>query len=248
MSRPRSLLADEMPLDRALRDLAPLLLYPPTPDLAASVRQALERNGCQRHRLGWRPVRRGLALALIGLLLIAGAVLAVGIGLRGLSIVFVESPPGGMGTRLDLGEPLTLTQAQQRVAYRILLPTGARGEPDEVYLDRRRGLEQVALLYRQDDAVDLLITQFRATSELTPAVKEVGPGTHVEPVSVAGAPGYWIEGEPHVLRYRDPAGAEIDDRIRLVGDVLVWQRGEVTLRLEGASSRDAAIAIAESME
>jgi hypothetical protein len=36
--------------------------------------------------------------------------------------------------------------------------------------------------------------------------------------------------------------------VRLVGDVLVWQRGNLTLRLEGASSKNAALAIAESME
>lgn len=84
---------------------------------------------------------------------------------------------------------------------------------------------------------DVLITQFRATSELTPAVKELGPETRVEPVAVSGDTGCWIEGDLHLLRYRAPGGVTIEDRTRLVGDVLVWQGGELTLRIEGARRR-----------
>ena len=35
--------------------------------------------------------------------------------------------------------------------------------------------------------------------------------------------------------------------LRLSGDVLLWQRGEVTLRLESSMAKDRAIAIAASM-
>jgi hypothetical protein len=106
-------------------------------------------------------------------------------------------------------------------------------------------------VYRSDTdsaSVDMLITQFQARTEQDVAVKELGPGATAEPVTVSGEPGFWISGEPHVLVYLDPSGRPFEDRVRLVGDVLVWQRGEVTLRLEGAASREAALRIAESMD
>lgn len=239
----------ERRLELELRELASLVAYPPTPDLSARVRRTLVgRHAGEARQRRWRALRRGLALALIGLLVMAAAAVAVGLGLRGLPIVFVDSPPEAVGDQLDLGNRVTLPQAEQRAGYDIALPTAELGEPDQIYVDDRRGLGQVALVYLDDGAVDLLITQFRATSDLTPAVKEIGPGTRVEAVAVSGDTGFWIEGNRHVLRYRAPSGVAIEDRTRLVGDVLVWQEGELTVRIEGASSQDEALAIAESME
>lgn len=254
----REQLSEDVALDRVLRDLAARIVYPPTPNLSASVRAAVvEADGRRaRPRFGWRPIGRSLPAAVVALLLLVGTALAVGIGLRGLSIVFVESPRHLIGQGFELGEPVTLADAQQRVSYPILLPAGDLGRPDEVYLDLRAGLEQVTLVYRsgavspagEDDEVGLLITQFRARPDSATITKEVGPATTVEPVVVGGEPGFWIEGSPHVLLYRDPSGATISDRVRLVGDVLVWQRADLTLRLEGVGTQEQAVTIAESMD
>jgi hypothetical protein len=245
-------LHDESSVESALRDLAPTIAYPPTPDLATSVRAALtDPEALRPPRFRWRIFRRSSLAAVAALVLLAGAALAVGIGLRGLSIVFVETPPPGASEELRLGEPVTLTEAQAEAPFRILLPSGEIGRPDEVYADSRAGVHQVTLVYRTSSGgkgVDLLITQFLARPELDAAVKQVGPGTSVEAVTVGDHQGFWIAGEPHMLTYVDPNGRLIEDRIRLVGDVLVWQEGDVTLRLEGAESREAAIQIAESME
>lgn len=240
----------DMALERALRDLGPRIAYPPTPDLAVRVNEAVAHAGERQRRplFRWRPYARALPAALVGLVLVAGAALAVGIGLRGLSIVFVDSSPAPIGQSLKLGQPVSLAEAQQRISYQIILPAGSLGEPDEVYLDVRAGIEQVSMVYRSAEEAPLLLTQFVAISEIAPTVKEIGPGTTVESVVVAGEPGFWIEGSPHVLLYRDSSGAQIEDRVRLVGSVLVWQRGDLTLRLEGATSKDAAVAIAASME
>jgi hypothetical protein len=230
-------------LDRALTDLSSRIDYPPTPDLALRVSAALEQPAS---RPRWRPLRHGLLAATVALLLVVGGALAVGLGLRGLGIVFVETPRPA-GDELRLGGRLSLAEADARVPYRVVLPA-TLGEPDEVYLDVASGTEQVTLLYGSDGQVDLLLTQFVARPHTEVAVKEITPGTSVEQVSVAGEPGLWIAGDPHVLLYRDQAGRVIEDRVRLVGDVLVWQRGELTLRLEGVTPLSAALVIAASVE
>lgn len=232
-------------LEQTLVEIAALVDYPPTPDLASRAPAALPAPAA--FRLRWRPLRHGLLAATLALLLVAGAALAVGLGLRGLGIVLVESPRPAAAD-LQLGERVALSEAQARVPYRILVPAGELGDPDEVYLDERLGIEQVTLVYRSNGDVQLLITQFQATPAADVATKEVGPGTTVEPVTVAGAEGLWIEGEPHVLLYRDASGAVIEDRVRLVGDVLIWRQGELTLRLEGVSSLEEAVALAASVE
>jgi hypothetical protein len=245
------LLANEAAMERLLRELAPAIVYPPTPDLAASVRGALLQPEAPRSIFGWRPLRRSFLAAVIALLLLAGAAVAVGIGLRGLSIVFVDETPGPVGRDLRLGEPVTLAQARDRVAYEILLPSTDRlGEPGSVYVDERTGVQQVSLVYRSGgltDDVGLLITQFVAQPGIDAVQKDVGPGTQVEHLTIGGQRAFWITGEPHVLSYLGPDGEPIEDEVRLVGDVLLWQRGDVSLRLEGAGSRAEALEIARSM-
>ena len=248
----RSRPVDETAIDLALRGLALEIRYPPTPDLAAAVRRRLDAGDLAVRspwRARWRLFRRSSLAALAALLLIAGGVLAVGIGLRGLSIVFVESSPPAVGDRLELGTAVTLAEAQAQAPFGVLVPTGEIGEPDEVFVDEAGEVYRVSLVYRSDTGpVDMLITEFHARTEQDVAVKELGPRSSAEPVTVRGEPGFWISGEPHVLVYLDRGGRPLEDRMRLVGDVLVWQRDEVTLRLEGAASREAALRIAESMD
>lgn len=245
-------LPDEAALERELRTLARAIAYPQTPDLVASVGAALtEPETPDRRRSGWRLFRRSSLVAIAALLALAAGVLAVGFGLRGLSIVFVDSPPQPIGHDLQLGEPTTLAEAQAEAPFRILLPSDI-GEPDAVYADDRSGVYRVSLVYRSDNAssadeeVGMLLTQFAARPDIDVAVKQVGPGTSVEHLTVTGQPGFWISGEPHALAYLDEGGRAIEDRVRLVGDVLLWQRGEVTLRLEGAVSMEAALEFAQS--
>ena len=246
-------IVDETAIDLALRGLAVEIDYPPTPDLTDAVRRRLDASELPVRapwRSAWRHFRHSSVAALAALMLIVGAVLAVGIGLRGLSIVFVESSPAAVGDKLQLGTAVSLPQAQAESPFAVLIPTGEIGEPDEVYVDKDGVAYRVSLVYQSDGDsgnVDMLITQFQARSEQEVAVKELGPGSTAEPVTVRGEPGFWISGEPHALVYLDPAGRPFEDRVRLVGDVLVWQHGEVTLRLEGAASREAALRIAESM-
>ena len=66
-------------------------------------------------------------------------------------------------------------------------------------------------------------------------------------VTVGGLPGYWFSGEPHFFTYQDARGNDRDEQTRLAGNTLNWQRGDLTLRLEGQITRQQALAIAESM-
>jgi hypothetical protein len=74
------------------------------------------------------------------------------------------------------------------------------------------------------------------------------PGTTYEPVTVEGAQGFWISGEPHVIAYLEPDGDIRSETVRLAGNVLLWETGGVTYRIESTLSRAKAIAIAESFD
>jgi hypothetical protein len=69
----------------------------------------------------------------------------------------------------------------------------------------------------------------------------------VEEVTVGGEPGYWFSGEPHFFTYIDADGQFREERTRLAGNTLIWQRGDLTLRLEGQLPKEEAVRIAESM-
>ena len=69
----------------------------------------------------------------------------------------------------------------------------------------------------------------------------------VEQVTVGGEPGYWFSGEPHFFTYQDTAGNSREEQTRLAGNTLIWQRGGLTLRIEGQIGRQEALALARSM-
>jgi hypothetical protein len=72
-------------------------------------------------------------------------------------------------------------------------------------------------------------------------------GASVTALEVDGAPGFWIEGPPHLIRYRGPEGQERTEMTRLVGDTLVWQSGDVLYRVESGLGLERTLRIAESI-
>jgi hypothetical protein len=94
----------------------------------------------------------------------------------------------------------------------------------------------------------MLLTEFRGTVGRDSFLKALGPGTKLDSVTVNGSPGFWIEGSPHLFYvYRDANGQSTSDEARLAGNVLLWQQGNLTLRLEGVVSKDQALRIAQSV-
>jgi hypothetical protein len=221
-------------LDAALRELGRQVEFPPTPDLASQLRGRLERP---------RRWRRPLAVALAVLVVAVGAVLAVPpartaildwLGLRGVSIVRVdELPPTSPVGRLDLGRRVTLEEAPPWT----LVPDE---KPDSVWVDDGT----VNLLWGTPDDVRLLLTEFRGEAFIE---KLIEPNVDVEPVSVNGLPGAWLE-QPHVVMFKDPSGRLRDNEGRLAGKTLIWQDGDLTLRLEGDLSKAEALRIARSAD
>jgi hypothetical protein len=77
--------------------------------------------------------------------------------------------------------------------------------------------------------------------------KLVTVATTVEPVTVNGGAGLWIEGAPHTLTYFDRSFGFQERPVLIRGNVLLWVRGPLTLRLEGDLDRAAAIELARTV-
>jgi hypothetical protein len=255
-------------LGAALVTVGRNLAFPEVPDLARAVVRRLEEPDHAPERrlialpgLFRRPGRR-VALALAAVLLLAGGAVAGGLLVRGVRILIAPettTPPpsptlsGPLGRTLFLGEGVTLAQARQEVDFEVLVPTGV-GLPEPVaYVDDDPPGGRVSLVYpagpglpeTEETGVGMLLMQFRGRLEL-PFLEKLVRADQIREVEVGETRGYWIEGE-HVLVYLDERGRSFDERSRVAGNTLLWQRGEVTFRLESALSMEEAIRIAESM-
>ncbi len=227
--------------------------------------------GWSRRRL----VVVAVALLLLLAALLATPAVARRVGVRGITIhlggpapTVTTSPapsssaPGSSATTLPsgggplgLGQRVTLAQARSAVRFPVVVPTDpALGPPDAVYVAGDVPDGRVSLVWRPRPGlpasrltgVGLLVTEFRGQSY---AGKVAGPGTQVETVTVPGATGeaFWLSGGPHILGFMDKNGDFQQDTLRLAGPTLVWQSGDLTLRLEGNVSKQTAIRIAASM-
>ena len=224
-------------LEHELLALAAAIDFPATPDLASRVRQRLP----DRPQSVWR---RRLALAVAVATIAVGATFAVPeartailhfFGVGEVRIEFVDRLPEVPPTRpLDLGATIDPVDAPFPLLRSKLL-----GKADGVY--NREGV--ITLLYGSLQHVHLLVTQI-AGSPFNPEIgkKLQAAGTRVLFVPIRGAtgPGVWITGRPHLVLL--PGGAP-----RLAADTLIWQRNKLTVRLEGATTLQQAVTIAESL-
>lgn len=250
-------------LERELTELGTTIQVPPTPELAGAVLGRIESPTARRQRTS--APRLALVAALLLGAVTAGVVLfssaareavAGWLGIRGIDIVD-EAPAPGVDAGLALGRRSTLDEAQSRVPFEILLPAaGDLGRPDGVYVDETpHGGRVVSLLYRAGEdlpraagtGVGLLVTQFKAGLREDLLQKVKSAGVEVEPVRIGTSQAYWISGEPHFVFLLDPDGRVIEDRSRLAGDTLLWERGRVSLRLESGLGKVRALRVARSM-
>ena len=234
-------------LERTLRELGRELSFPATPDLPALVGERLRRRRRWNRPLGL--ALAVLAVALAGILLVPSArtSLLELLRLRGATIERVDvlpavRPPG----RLALGLRVSLAEAERRSGFAVLRPR-AYGDPDAVFLSEALPGGLVSLLYGTEDEVRLLLSEFRGSAAPELVDKRLGSGTAATRVSVGGEPGFWLEGEPHAVLFRDATSQVREDLFRLSARTLLWQRGPLLLRLESRLSREEAIRVAESL-
>jgi hypothetical protein len=261
-------------LERQLTQLGRELDWPAAPDLASSTAARLRAEGAARGarvrpaRRRFLPpagLRRSLALAVLALLLLAGGVFAAVpsvrdsvldfFGLRGATVERREQlPPAPKPAPLQLGERTTLAEARGSLAFDPLVPEAA-GEPTGVFTDRgvRGGL--FSLAYRPADGLPrarstsfgLLVSEFRG--DLSPEYfgKTAGQATKIERLRIDGERAIWLEGAPHFFFYRAPDERFREENLRIAQNVLLLERGNVLVRLEGAFDRDKAVELARSL-
>lgn len=162
----------------------------------------------------------------------------------------------GLGDRVDPG-------AVDAVAGRhgVLPSLPELGQPLGVYVRGTPPATLVSAAYAATPAIPagsqapissgtpvaILVMEFPGSSDAQYLQKMLPPGTTIEPVTVDGHPGYWIAGEPHELLYLAPNGDVENEPARLVSNVLAWNDGDLTIRIEGAPDLATAQRIAASL-
>src|SRR5262249_40949959 len=154
--------------------------------------------------------------------------------LRGVTIERVETLPPATERSLtaELGTPATEALVERRLGFTPLVPAGL--ENPHLYL--RDGF--VSFLVDRTPAV--VLTEFGFGRGPDIVKKFMGPASRVEPISVGGRQGYWLSGAEHVTYIPSLPP-------RYAGNVLFWQHGDITLRLEGALTKAQALRIARSL-
>jgi hypothetical protein len=205
-----------MDLERELRGLA--VAWPETPELR------FELGARVRSR---RPLLVAVAVALVVAALAAafavpqsrGAILRF-LHLGGVTVEVVDTLPSAQEQPLaaGLGPVVTAADARRRLGASPLVPAldppppfhYADGVVSAVFTDRGR---------------PVLLSELAGDDPVI--VKKLLQGGQIRFVRVGGAPGYWITGTGHVVTLPPSASP------RLAGNVLLWQTGGLTLRLEG---------------
>ena len=227
-------------LEQRLHELGGEIAYPATPAFDLSFERRRERA----------PLLRPLALGFAILAAALAGVLALSPGarsaflelfhLKGATVELTETLPEVDVQAIDFGERVSREEAERRVGFRLL----DVGEPVAIFV---RG-EIATLVYGSVEKPRLALSQLRG-GVWDGFVKKVGGrGTTVEGVTVNGERGLFVTGEGHFVMFRDGQGNITDERTYLAGTVLLWNHGELLLRLEGDLTRDQALKLARSAE
>jgi hypothetical protein len=246
-------------LDAALFDLAEHLDHPAAENLADVV--------LGRVTPGVAPARRRMRAALAvaaAVVVLTAALLSIGparhaiadwLGIGAVEVRHSEGTvppatgantvPGAPGTGTAAPGPVVARQlgtARAAVKFVIETPrTASAGALAGVEVDRRVPDGLVVLRYPRFTLVEIA-----SQGGNGPIVRKMLGAVPVENVSVAGVPGLWISGA-HEVGYVGRDGSIRTDTVRRSGPVLLWERGDVTYRIEGVDRRADALAIARTL-
>jgi len=206
-------------LELQLVELGRGLDVPSAPDVTQRVLERLDR----RRPFPWRPLAVALAAVVVAIGIAFAVPQARGAILRffhlgGASVVRVETlPPAVERSQADgLGEPLT---------HRVYVLG-----------------DSLASVVVRADGRTVLLSEFPAPGQFLE--KLVAGRTDLERLQVDGKPALWLEGAPHVLQYFDRRRGFREEPILIRGNVLLWVRGPLTLRLEGRLTKAQAVELA----
>jgi hypothetical protein len=234
----------------------------PSPITAAVVRRIEEAERTPqriRPRLSLPSRRRTILILVAATLALATAAVAAKlvIDLGAITVTTLPSPPP-LPTRslgpADFGTPVSLDNAAAIAGFAPRVPSGL-GDPDRVWVDRvdadfggqqvtaivmawkpREGLPAIS-----NSSFGAVLMEFRGEAKI--ASKLLGEdATRVLSTTVNGGDGTFIEG-PHELDLL------VDGAVRrfvVTGTVVLWNEGELALRLETALEEIPAVDIAES--
>ncbi len=242
-------------LGRALRAVGGELAYPATPELGATVVWRLETSSAAGarppfpHAAVWSR-RRVAVVAAIGLL----ALLALAFGARlvlgaaEVRVVPGTTPSGAPLSPGAIGEPVDVDEISAAVGFPVGLPAGPG--PDAASVVSTTGANDAALLawtpsgrYPALEATPWGLVLLEVPGKDEFVLKDVNRYDDLREVRVNGARAFWIDA-PHELTLLTADGPKT---YSVRGNVLIWQQGAVTYRLETALGQQAAIALAESV-
>ncbi|MDX8143377.1 hypothetical protein SK854_14715 [Lentzea sp. BCCO 10_0061] len=215
------------PTEAALLDLGRRIHVPQPPDVTA---QVLTRINAPKRGNRWLTA----LVAAVTAFAIAFAVSpAVRAGVQNLlefaGVEFRTEAPRSVAPPLPSQE-VSLDQAREQMPFEIHLPAEL-GEPDKITVHEGRF---VTLHYGP-----LRLDQFDGTISTT-----VGKLIHQDGVEQINDR-IWIP-YPHVFFYIDRDGQWHTEEPQAAAQTLLWQRGQVTMRLEGDLTRERALKISES--
>lgn len=246
--------------DHKLQDLARNFRYPATPDIGSAVRQRLVAESKLETS---RPLALGrLAWTGIVLLLILGSLLAVP-QVRAAVIEFFQigsvrifpsevpvptEPAISYSSSRDLGTETTLDEAAVRLGQPVPLPAypSDLGRPDHLFVQPFNDSTVILVWLEPEnqEQVRLLLHLLKLPDGLFADKLQVATA---ELTAVNGHQAYWVEGA-HTLQFYDSEGRPQPNMSRLVlNNVLIWQEGAITYRLESKFSMAEAIRIAASL-
>ena len=127
---------------------------------------------------------------------------------------------------LDLAGETTLSDAQSRLNFPILLPTypAELGQPDRVYLQDLGG-SVLLLIWLDPDRSGQVRMSLGQIAPGSWAIEKIDPPV-IQEVRVNGQRGIWTEG-PYMVQSRNH---NYEQKRLVTGHVLIWTQGEITYR------------------
>lgn len=220
-----------------LTQTAAALPYPPTPNIAAAVRNQLEAPP-KRTTFSLRRLTVAFVMMLVFILVAVPPTRAA--LFSWLQIGVVELMSGGMPVStpvplFNLPGRMTLTEAESAAPFPIRTPPRL-GEPDAVYVQG----ESVLLLW-QNDGVLLNILGFNMIASKMQVIE-------AQEVTVHGERAIWVSGEHLLTLYDNQFGSTAPFTRLIDGSVLIWVDHNLTYRLESHLPLEQAIELAESIQ